>query len=112
MFAYMSYSRRHPGFYTLKTIRKNDDLIFLKAYHVFFFSRSSEFFAFTKNIHDVKNEPTLYVKNPSLRDDMTQYLFLQNLYQKLALLSHHQIRKESLSCSGAHHPGPSQSRTH
>ena len=32
----MSYSGRHLGFHTLKMIRKNDTLIFLKAYDVFF----------------------------------------------------------------------------
>ena len=34
--AYVSYSGRHLGFHTLKMIRKNDTLIFLKAYDVFF----------------------------------------------------------------------------
>ena len=32
----MSYSGRHLGFHALKMIRKNDTLIFLKAYDVFF----------------------------------------------------------------------------
>ena len=37
----MSYSGRHLGFHTIKMNRKNDTLIFLKAYDVFFQNQMS-----------------------------------------------------------------------
>ena len=54
----MSYSGRHLGFHTLKMIRKNDTLIFLKAYDVFFQNQVS-FCFYQKKKHEITNEPTL-----------------------------------------------------
>ena len=45
----MSYSGRHLGFHTLKMIRKNDTLIFFKAYDVFFQNQVSFCFYQKKN---------------------------------------------------------------
>ena len=45
----MSYSGRHLGFHTLKMIRKNDTLIFLKVYDVFFQNQVSFCFYQKKN---------------------------------------------------------------
>ena len=54
----MSYSGRHLGFHTLKMIRKNDTLIFRKAYDVFFQNQVS-FCFYQKKKHEITNEPTL-----------------------------------------------------
>ena len=45
----MSYSGRHLGFHTLKMVRKNDTLIFFKAYDVFFQNQVSFCFYQKKN---------------------------------------------------------------
>ena len=62
MLVYVSYSRRHLGFHTLKMIRKNDNVIFLKDYDVFFQNQVS--FCFYQKI---TNEPTLKCANLPFR---------------------------------------------